>query len=129
MIWKLTLEHCYPICPFIGFCFLVFRCLFFVQMTFQVEQESEVETRYGKVKIKRIVMKDETDECNITLWRSHAVDEMELGSFYRIGHMSASRYDGKLSFSTTYASKRGKLLILFLNLLILFLNLLCIIIE
>ena len=44
-------------------------------MTFKMEQDSEVETKYGKVKIKRIVMKDETAECNITLWRSHAVGE------------------------------------------------------
>ena len=56
-----------------------------------MEQESEVEKKYGKVQTKRIIMKDETAEGQITLWCPHATDDTTLGGFYKICHFSTSK--------------------------------------
>ena len=44
----------------------------FLILFIQIEHETHVETRYGKVNIRKIHMKDKTGECRVTLWRNHA---------------------------------------------------------
>ena len=74
-----------------------------------MEHETHVDTKYGKVIIRKIYLKHNTGECRVTLWRTHAPSNTELGSFYKLTHLSASKYEGWMSYSTTHATKRGEL--------------------
>jgi hypothetical protein len=70
-----------------------------------MEHISEAETQYGKVKIRKLWLKDPSGEGKITLWQKHATMDLELGGHCSMSHLNTSKYQGETSFSTTFASK------------------------
>jgi rubrerythrin len=68
----------------------------------------EVDTKYGKTKLAKAVLKDDTGEILLNLW-GNQIQMVEIGDLIRVEDAYIQVYDGK---TTLNIPKRGKILVL-----------------
>jgi len=79
----------------------------YVFATLQVEEKSErtLKTTTEKVDYRSLTLKDNTGEMALSLWRTFASIDVQVGCFYKIANVKTSIYNNNITLNNTYNTR------------------------